>query len=51
MGANCSGLWLNLRVGELTDVKNNGTLGTQGFIQVQTSVMIKTLHHVCVGVL
>jgi hypothetical protein len=35
----------------LTDVKNNGTQGTRGFIQVQASVRIKTICPVCVGVL
>jgi hypothetical protein len=33
------GLWLDLRVNVLTDVENNGT---QGFIQVQTFMRIKT---------
>jgi hypothetical protein len=33
----------------LTDVENNGTQETRGFIQVRASVRIKTLHLVCVG--
>jgi hypothetical protein len=44
-------LRLDLRVGVLTNAKNNGTWGTQGFRQVQASFQIKTLHHVCIGVL
>jgi hypothetical protein len=51
VGTNCHGLGLGLRVGVLTDVKNNGTQGTQGFIQVQASVGIKILHLVCTGIL
>jgi hypothetical protein len=35
-------LQLDLRVWVLTDVKNNGTQGTQGFIQVRASVRIKS---------
>jgi hypothetical protein len=31
--------------------KNNGTLGTRGFIQVQAFVRIKTLRPVCVDLL
>jgi hypothetical protein len=46
---NCHGLGLDLRVGVLTDVENNGTQETRGFIQVQASVRIKTLHPVCVS--
>jgi hypothetical protein len=33
----------------LTDMENNGTQGTQGFIQVQASVRIKTQYPVCIG--
>jgi hypothetical protein len=33
----------------ITDVMNNGTQGTQGFIQVQASRRIIALHPVCVG--
>jgi hypothetical protein len=33
----------------LMDVENNGMQGTRGFIQVQASVRIKTLCHMCVG--
>jgi hypothetical protein len=33
------------------DTKNNGTHGTREFIQIQTSVRIKIIHPVCVGVL
>jgi hypothetical protein len=33
----------------LTDVENNGTQETRGFIQVQTSVRIKIICPVCVG--
>jgi hypothetical protein len=39
-------LQLDLRVGVLTDVKNNGMQGTQGFIQVRAS-----MRHVCISVL
>jgi hypothetical protein len=35
----------------LTDAKYNDTQGTQGFIQVWTSVRIKTLRHMCISVL
>jgi hypothetical protein len=35
----------------LKDAKNNGTLGTRRFIQVQASMRIKTLRPVCIGVL
>jgi hypothetical protein len=44
-------LRLELRVGVFTDVKNNGMRGTRGFIQVQSSLWIKTLCPVCVSVL
>jgi hypothetical protein len=44
-------LLLDLRVGVLTNAKNNGTCGTRGFRQLQASLQIKTLHYVCVGVL
>jgi hypothetical protein len=33
----------------LTDMENNGTQETQGFIQVRASVRIKILRPVCVG--
>jgi hypothetical protein len=45
VGTYCHGL------GVLTDVMNNGTLGTRGFRQVWASVRIKTLRHVYVTVL
>jgi hypothetical protein len=44
-------LQLNLRVGVLMDVKNNGTQGTWGYRKVRASLQIKTLRPVCVGVL
>jgi hypothetical protein len=47
--SSCCGLWLDLRVGVLTDVENNGIQRTRGFIQVRASMRIKTLHVVCVG--
>jgi hypothetical protein len=34
VGAKCHGLGLDLRVGVLTDVENNSSQGTRGFIQV-----------------
>jgi hypothetical protein len=37
-----------LRVAVLTDVENNETQETRGFIQVWASVRIKTLCSVCV---
>jgi hypothetical protein len=46
---NYSGLLLDLGVGMLIDVENNGTQETRGFIQVQASVRIKPLCHVCVN--
>jgi hypothetical protein len=51
VGTNCHGLWLDLRVRVLTNVKNKGTQGTRGFIQVRVSMRIKILCPVCVGVL
>jgi hypothetical protein len=44
-------LRLDLRVGVLTDVKNNGTRETWGFRQVRASLRIKTICPVCIGVL
>jgi hypothetical protein len=44
-------LQLDLRVGVLTDVKNNGTQGTRGFGHVRASLRIKTLRPICVSVL
>jgi hypothetical protein len=44
-------LQLDLRVGVLTDAKNNDTKGTWGFRQVRASLRIKTLRPMCVGVL
>jgi hypothetical protein len=49
VGANCHALRLDLRVGALTDVMNNGMQGTQEFIQVQASRRIKAPHPMCVG--
>jgi hypothetical protein len=49
MGANCRGLCLDLRVGVLTDVMNNGTRGSRGFIEVQASRSIIALCPMCVG--
>jgi hypothetical protein len=37
-----------LRVGVLTNVENNGTQETRGFIQVHATVRIKNLCPVCV---
>jgi hypothetical protein len=51
VGANWREPHVDLRVGVLTDVKNNGMQGTRGFIQVWAFMRIKTLRHVCVGVL
>jgi hypothetical protein len=45
----CHGFLLDLRVGVLTDVENNGTLETRWFIQVRASVRIKTLHPMCIA--
>jgi hypothetical protein len=44
-------LRLDLRVGVLTDAKNNGTRGIRGFRQARASLRIKTLRPVCIGVL
>jgi hypothetical protein len=49
VGANYRGLRLDFRVGVLTDVENNGTQETRGFIQVQTSMRIKSECPVCVS--
>jgi hypothetical protein len=46
---NCHGLGLDLRVGVLTDVENNGTQDTRGFIHVWASVRIKILRPVCIS--
>jgi hypothetical protein len=39
--ASCHGFWLDLRVGVLTDMENNGTQWARGFIQVWASMRIK----------
>jgi hypothetical protein len=49
VGANSLGLCLDLRVGVLTDMENNRTQETRGFIQVWASMKIKTLRHVCIN--
>jgi hypothetical protein len=44
-------LRLELRVGVLTDAKNNEVRETRGFRQVRASLRIKTLCATCIGVL
>jgi hypothetical protein len=43
VGVNCRGLWLCLRVGVLTNVKNNDMQETWVFIQVQAFIRIKII--------
>jgi hypothetical protein len=49
VGTDYRGLWLDLRVGVLTDVMNNGAQGTRGFIHVQASQRVIVLRPVCIG--
>jgi hypothetical protein len=49
VGANYHGLCIDLIVGVLMNVENNGMQGTRGFIKVQASIRIKTLRYVCVS--
>jgi hypothetical protein len=44
-------LRLDLRVGVLTNAKNNGTQETRWFRQVQASLQIKIIRPICASVL